>query len=132
MINPKDVDEVLDEANIASQPEAEGLPEAPASATVHAWDKDNFGVLFTLRDTDARSCFTRMTNFLKVLKAEGWKPDWKNGEAPIEKIVHKKVNQETCPHENKGQKKASGFNKPENKDKIYDYCLDCNKFLNWK
>ena len=72
------VDESLDKAiSFPSEKKAPGA-EAPASATVHAWNVDNFGVLFTIRDTDAKGLYVRINNFLKVLKAEGWKPDWKN------------------------------------------------------
>lgn len=71
-------DEVLDRAlPIPSEKQAPGT-EAPASATVHAWNQDNFGVLFTIRDTDAKNLYARVGNFLKVLKVEGWKPDWRN------------------------------------------------------
>lgn len=81
------VDEALDKAlPIPSEKQAPGQ-EAPASATVHAWNRDNFGVLFTIRDTDAKSLFARMGNFLKVLKAEGWKPDWKNDAPTTQKAV---------------------------------------------
>jgi len=75
--DPREVDEVLDGAYPKPSEKLAPGAEAPASATIHAWDVDNFGVLFTIRDTDAKTLFARMSNFIRVLKAEGWKPDWK-------------------------------------------------------
>lgn len=78
MINPFDVDEALDQAlPIPSEKLAPGA-EAPASATVHAWDVDNFGVLFTIRDTDAKNLYARVGGLIQTLKRDGWKPDWKS------------------------------------------------------
>jgi hypothetical protein len=77
-----DVDETLDRALPIPSEKLPPGTEAPASATVKAWNAENFGVMFTIRDTDARSLFARMNGFLKVLKLEGWKPDWKNEVAP--------------------------------------------------
>lgn len=75
--NPREVDDVLDQAlPIPSEKLAPGS-EAPASATVHVWDKDNFGVLFTIRDTNARNLYARMNGLIQTLKNDGWKPDWK-------------------------------------------------------
>lgn len=75
--DPREVDEVLDQAlPIPSEKVAPGS-EAPASATVHVWDKDNFGVLFTIRDTNAKNLYVRMQGLIQTLKNDGWKPDWK-------------------------------------------------------
>lgn len=75
--DPRDVDEVLDQAiPLPSEKIAPGS-EAPASATVHVWDKDNFGVLFTIRDTNAKNLYVRMQELIQTLKNDGWKPDWK-------------------------------------------------------
>lgn len=75
--NPREVDEILDQA--MPQPSEKLAPgsEAPASATVHVWDKDNFGVLFTIRDTNAKNLYVRMNGLIQTLKNDGWKPDWK-------------------------------------------------------
>jgi len=86
-INPRDVENSLADA-MPKELSPEDLQEAPASATVHMWDKDNFGVLFTIRDMDARMLFGRVTNFIKVAKLEGWKPDWKNGEVEPERVLN--------------------------------------------
>lgn len=75
--NPREVDEVLDQAiPLPSEKLAPGS-EAPASATVHVWDTDNFGVLFTIRDTNAKNLYVRMQGLIQTLKNDGWKPDWK-------------------------------------------------------
>lgn len=76
--NPNEVDDVLDQAlPIPSEKLAPGS-EAPASATVHVWDKDNFGVLFTIRDTNAKNLYVRMNGLIQTLKNDGWKSDWKS------------------------------------------------------
>jgi hypothetical protein len=117
-------DEVLDRAlPIPSDKQAPGS-EAPASATVHAWNQDNFGVLFTLRDTDGRSLFARMGNFCKVLKAEGWKPDWKNDMPTVQTAT---TSQPVAPQEALGNcPKCGAPNKMSSKGKPY-----CSKVC-WK
>lgn len=75
--DPREVDEILDEAYPKPSEKIAPGTEAPASVTVHAWNQDNFGVMFTMRDIDMKNLYARTSNFLKVLKSEGWKPDWK-------------------------------------------------------
>ena len=92
-----DIDETLDKA--IPHGELDDLPEAPASATLKVWNQDNYGVLFTMRDTDSRKLYVRVNNFIKVLKADGWKADWlQNGS----KVEH---GPEWCPIHNVAMKK---------------------------
>lgn len=91
MINPQEVDDVLDQAMpLPSEKLAPGS-EAPASATVHAWDKDNFGVLFTIRDTNAKNLYVRMNGLIQTLKNDGWKPDWKTEGSTMPPTTQKAV-----------------------------------------
>lgn len=89
--NPREVDEVLDEAYPKPSEKLAPGSEAPASATIHAWDVDNFGVLFTIRDTDAKNLYVRMNGLIQTLKNDGWKPDWKtegvSTPPPVQKAV---------------------------------------------
>jgi hypothetical protein len=98
-----EVDALLEQSKQPAK--TDDLPEAPASATLKAWNPDNYGVMFTIRDFEARALFSRVNNFIRVLKAEGWKPDWiQNGEAkkedhgpewcPIHKTVMKQFTKE--------------------------------------
>lgn len=87
----REVDEVLDQAMpLPSEKLAPGS-EAPASATVHVWDKDNFGVLFTIRDTNAKNLYVRMNGLIQTLKNDGWKPDWKTEGSTMPPTTQKTV-----------------------------------------
>lgn len=89
-MNKKDIQDIDETLAQAYPPESrpEDLPEAPASATVHVWNADNYGVLFTIRDMDSQRLFARVKNFIKTVKADGWKPDWKTGEVAPERILN--------------------------------------------
>lgn len=89
--NPREVDEVLDEAYPKPSDKLAPGSEAPASATVHVWDKDNFGVLFTIRDTNAKNLYVRMNGLIQTLKNDGWKPDWKNEGAGMSTMKQKSI-----------------------------------------
>lgn len=71
----KDADEVLDEATMSVQPEIEGLPEAPASATVKVWIK-GYGVMLTVRDTKANDMIKKTEMIIDYAQSHGWKNVW--------------------------------------------------------
>lgn len=89
--DPREVDEVLDEAYPKPSEKLPPGSEAPASATVHVWDKDNFGVLFTIRDTNAKNLYVRMNGLIQTLKNDGWKPDWKTEGVSTPPVTQKAV-----------------------------------------
>lgn len=128
----KDIDESLDEAQIvADDSKDQDLPEAPASVTIRVWI-EGFGVMLTARDEKVASLLKKTETMIAYAKSHHWKNTWdKEGTTPIENRIKEKVNQEECNHADVGQRKSSGFNKPENKGKIYNYCLSCNKFMGW-
>lgn len=126
-------DEILDEAQINADDRNDvDLPEAPASATIRFWIR-GYGVLFTMRDEKVQPLLKKVSTIVEYAESHNWKNTWdKEGTTPIERKVKAKVNQEECNHADIGQKKSGGFNKPENKGRIYNYCLSCNKFMGWK
>jgi hypothetical protein len=77
MFEPNDVDMVLDQAQPVPSELLSPGAEAPASATLHVWDKDNYGCMFTIRDTNATNLYVRVQAIVAKFKRDGWKPDWK-------------------------------------------------------
>lgn len=127
----QDVDQILDEAAMTStDTKTLDLPEAPASATVKFWIK-GYGVLFTMRDEKANPLLRKVSMVVDYAESHGWKNTWEKDGNGVAKATTK-ADPDSCSHQNVGQKKASGHNKPENKDRVYNYCLDCNKFMGWK
>ena len=112
--DPREVDEVLDEAYPKPSEKIAPGSEAPASATVHVWDKDNFGVLFTIRDTNAKNLYVRMQGLIQTLKNDGWKPDWKTEGSSTPPTTQKAVvSQSSVPSadENTGSRVCPKHNK---------------------
>ena len=110
--------------------------ESPASSNVKVWI-DGYGVMFTLRGATMNTVVSNMTTLIEYAKKKGWKTSWmedKEQEVTRQDDTEsqKEEIQEDCKHINITTKRASGFNKPENKGKLYEACLDCNRFLNWK
>ena len=128
----KDVDETLDEAQVVADDTKDmELPEAPTSMTMRVWIK-GYGVMLTVRDNKMSSLLKKTETMVDYAISHKWEPTWeKRISTPIERKTIEKINQKTCEHIRTGQKKSSGFNKPENKDRVYEYCIDCNKFLHW-
>ena len=128
----KDVDETLDEAQVVADDTKDmELPEAPTSMTMRVWIK-GYGVMLTVRDNKMSSLLKKTETMVDYAISHSWKNVWdKPLDTPIEKKIKEKVSQEECHHANIGQKKSSGYNKPENKGRMYEYCTNCNKFLQW-
>jgi len=132
----EDIEESLDTAAMVdSEKKDMDIPEAPAVANIKVWIK-GYGVMLTVRGEKMMDIVKKTEVLIDYAESHGWKNTWNTTETPIKPVVgqptNPKVSQEECNHANVGQKKASGFKKPENKGKVYDYCMDCNKFLNWK
>lgn len=53
------------------------------------------------------------------------KPATANPSAP-------EIDKNTCPHAHVTLKQSSGKNKPENKGRYYNTCLDCGSFISWQ
>jgi hypothetical protein len=126
-------DSILDEASLNQ--EDRNTPdtgsESPASATIKVWI-DDFGVLLTVREEKVNSLLVKVGKLIDYAKSHGWKPVWNKETTPsFTPSTQPKTSQEECHHANVGQKKSSGYKKPENKDRVYNYCLDCNKFMGW-
>jgi len=76
MINPKDVDEALDEAQmVADDRKDESLPEAPAVANVKVWVK-GFGVMFTVRGEKMLDIVQKTLTLIDFAESHGWKNTW--------------------------------------------------------
>jgi len=54
-----------------------GLPEAPASATIRVWI-DGYGVLLTMRSDKVGDVVEKLEYIVKKAKEKGWKPSWKD------------------------------------------------------
>ena len=106
------------------------LPEAPASANIKVWI-DGYGVMLTMRGREVNQIVEQVKYIIDVAKKLNWKSSWKVEETnePDETKTEKQVD---CKHINVTLKKAGGFKNPANKDKLYNSCLDCGKFLDWK
>lgn len=109
------------------------LPEAPASASMKVKSPNGAEYIFTMRDEKASVLLFKMAamedNFLK----KGFTfISQDRGSGRSGGIQAKSAAQATCQHLNKTAKKSSGHNKPENAGKIYESCLDCDKWLGWK
>jgi len=59
--------------------EPNGLPEAPASATIRVWI-DGYGVLLTMRSEKVKDVVNKILTVVKIAKEKGWKPTWKEEE----------------------------------------------------
>lgn len=119
--------------------------EAPESMHIDAYYK-GFHVGLTKRATDAKMkpyVDAAMTT-IDYLVEQGWKPSWnedtnqsfnqstrQSGYKASGTIKKNAVDQNTCQHEHVTMKQSTGHNKPENKGRYYNSCLDCNKFLGW-
>jgi len=72
IMEDKEIDEAIDEA----QPMPNGLPEAPASATVRVWI-DGYGVLLTMRSEKVGDVVDKLEFIISKAKEKGWKSTWK-------------------------------------------------------
>ena len=71
-IGPKD----KDPGWIKNGDKKNGLPEAPASATVRVWVED-YGVLLTMRGDQVGPVVKQVEWMVDYAKKKGWKPSWK-------------------------------------------------------
>lgn len=67
-----------------------GLPEAPASATIRFWI-DGYGVMLTMRDEEVLEVVNKLQQVIKVAKKQNWKPTWKKEEEQDEQKEQKEV-----------------------------------------
>ncbi len=76
MIKPQDVDEALDEAQMAVDDRKDQvLPEAPASMTLRVWIK-GYGVMLTARDEKVSSLLKKTETMIDYAESHGWKNTW--------------------------------------------------------
>ena len=76
MIDKKDVDEALDEAQmVADEAKDMELPEAPASMTLKVWIQ-GYGVMLTARDTKVSSLLKKTETMIDYAVSHGWKNRW--------------------------------------------------------
>ena len=75
MIDPKDIDETLNEAAVANNDKEQDLPEAPASMTMRVWVR-GFGIMLTVRDTTVSSLLKKTETLVDYAESHGWKNVW--------------------------------------------------------
>jgi hypothetical protein len=76
MINPKEVDEVLDEAQLGADEQQDvNIPEAPAVANIKVWIK-GFGVMFTVRGEKLNDMIKKTSTLIDYAETHGWKNTW--------------------------------------------------------
>lgn len=119
--------------------------EAPESLHIDAYYK-GYHVGLTKRASDAKlkPYIDSAMEMIDYLISKEWKPSWNEDTnqaltkktfvaQPVASQPYAKsnVDQATCKHLHVTMKQSSGHNKPENKGKFYNTCLDCNKFMGW-
>lgn len=86
-INPKEIDEVLDEAQMAVDDRQEQeLPEAPASVTLRVWIK-GYGVMLTARDNKVSNLLKKTQTMIDYAESHGWKNTWEKEGAQSKPVV---------------------------------------------
>jgi hypothetical protein len=89
--------------------------------------------MLTARDNKVSELLKKTETLIDYAVSHKWKNVWDQPTpTPIETKITEKASQDDCQHADIGQKVSSGHNKPENKGRIYSYCLKCNKFMGWK
>lgn len=63
--------------------ELETLPESPASANLKVWI-EGFGVMFTVRDTQASEVIAKILNIIALAQKKGWKPSWREEKEEVD------------------------------------------------
>ena len=83
MINPKDVDESLDEAQmVADEQKSVDLPEAPAVSNVKVWIK-GYGVMLTVRGEKLMDMIKKTETIIDYAESHGWKNVWDTTPASV-------------------------------------------------
>jgi hypothetical protein len=109
------------------------LQEAPASVTFSITSPGGFNALFTVREMSGMALLTKMVSIEAKLTEMGYKPQerFSKPAGTTSAWGIKSAPKTDCTHSNITTKKASGHNKPENKDRLYSACLDCGRFIKW-
>lgn len=131
MLNQKDVDEVLDEAQVSADDyEDQVLPEAPTSMTLRVWI-DGYGVMITARDNKMKSLLKKTETLVMYAKSHNWQPTWEKATVgqpvtpqPLSDISAK--HKPTCPVHGDTCEWKEGISKATGKKYAFWGCTEKN------
>lgn len=125
--DPKDVDEALDEAAMATEDRKElELPEAPASMTLRVWIK-GYGVMLTARDNKVSDLLKKTITMVDYAESHGWKNTWEkepipNGHVSTLKDATTNVPTPNCSIHGTPMEYKEGISKKSNKPYAFWAC----------
>lgn len=85
----KDIDEVLDEANLVARQDNSVLPEAPASANVRVKTKSGRQWQITMRTSSMKKLVEQIEAMDDLFNSKGWDvPNWQKEEVePVKEVI---------------------------------------------
>lgn len=106
--------------------ESNGLPEAPASATIRFWI-NGYGVMLTMRDEKVFPLVDKIQKIIGIGQAKGWQQKWPEpAGSPTPQA--KKIDPETCNVDHSSLQPRQVKKEGPNKGKWFVSCDKCNYF----